>query len=256
MRDAISVLIGSAKGSQQSDPKDGGADKQMVEVLDNIPVRLNLKEVLGRLQVGRRTKYIGDSVRELVELAKPLARARAIYIVSYVNKKDGDDLEIDGVEFTSRVLRVNLDRTERVFPYIITCGREISEIAISPGDLVKSYCLDTIKDILLVSTLDYLKDYLREKYQTGQMSSMSPGSLEDWPITQQRELFSLFGKSEATIGLRLTQNCVIAPAKSISGILFPTEIRFESCQLCPRERCSGRRAPYDPTLTSKYGLKL
>ena len=84
---------------------------------------------------------------------------------------------------------------------------------------------------------------------------MAPGSLEDWPITQQEELFSLFGKRETAIGVRLTEKCVMVPAKSISGILFPAEVKFESCQLCPRERCFRRRAPYDSSLPSKYGLE-
>jgi hypothetical protein len=34
----------------------------------------------------------------------------------------------------------------------------------------------------------------------------------------------------------------------VSGILFPTEETFASCQLCPREDCPNRRAPYDAEL--------
>jgi len=81
---------------------------------------------------------------------------------------------------------------------------------------------------------------------------MNPGSLESWPITQQKELFSLFGNVEELIGVKLTDSCVMFPLKSVSGIYFPTEINFESCQLCPREKCIGRRTPYDPELAKKY----
>jgi hypothetical protein len=38
------------------------------------------------------------------------------------------------------------------------------------------------------------------------------------------------------------------PTKSASGIRYPTEVAFESCQLCPREICVGRRAPFTPDL--------
>jgi len=41
------------------------------------------------------------------------------------------------------------------------------------------------------------------------------------------------------------------PVKSVSGIMFPTEMSFESCGLCPREVCPGRRAAYDPGLWEK-----
>jgi len=48
----------------------------------------------------------------------------------------------------------------------------------------------------------------------------------------------------------------MVPVKSVSGILFPTEESFASCQLCPREVCPGRRAPYDPDLyDAKYRLR-
>jgi hypothetical protein len=47
---------------------------------------------------------------------------------------------------------------------------------------------------------------------------------------------------------------LMLPRKSISGILFPTEVTFFSCQLCPRERCEARKAAYDASLKKKYGL--
>ena len=98
----------------------------------------------------------------------------------------------------------------------------------------------------------YLEDYLARKYALGQMSRMSPGELEDWPVTQQIELFSLFGNAEDLIGVRLTEKFLMVPLKSVSGIYFPTEIKFESCQLCPRERCISRMAPYSPELVKHY----
>ena len=54
------------------------------------------------------------------------------------------------------------------------------------------------------------------------------------------------------IGVNLTDSFLMIPRKSISGIYFPTEIKFYSCQLCPRERCIGRKAPYDSKLAKNY----
>jgi hypothetical protein len=81
---------------------------------------------------------------------------------------------------------------------------------------------------------------------------MSPGSLEDWPITEQPKLFSLFGNTERVIGVRLTDSLLMVPRKSISGILFPSEENFISCRLCPREVCPSRKAPYDESHAAKY----
>jgi hypothetical protein len=77
---------------------------------------------------------------------------------------------------------------------------------------------------------------------------MSPGSLGEWPLSQQRPLFASLGDVAGAIGVRLSESLLMVPAKSVSGVCFPTEESFESCQLCPREDCPGRRAPYDETL--------
>ena len=229
-----------------------------MEVLNSIPFRLTTKEVLKRLRLRKENKDIERIVQELLDIVHPVAKPKAVYKVSYVDNKNGDSLYIDGIRFTSRVLRVNLDKVERVFPYVTTCGTELDEIAVSPNDYMKYYCLDTIKEMALRSARSYLQDYLTRNYALGQMSRMAPGSgsVEDWPITQQKELFSIFGNVEDLIGVQLTESFLMVPIKSVSGIFFPTEIKFESCQLCPREACSSRRAPYDPDLVKKYREKI
>ena len=225
-----------------------------MEVLDNIPVELDLAKVLNKMHQRRRNKELEKSVQELIEVARPIARPKAVYEVGYVDNKTEDSVDIGGVRFTSRVLRVNLDKVERVFIYVITCGRELDEIDVPSHELMESYLLDQVKETVLTLARKYLDDYLKRKYALGRMSRMAPGSLEDWPVTQQKELFSIFDNVEDLIGVKLTDKCLMVPIKSISGIYFPTEIRFESCQLCPREVCIDRRAPFDPDLVKKYGV--
>jgi hypothetical protein len=56
------------------------------------------------------------------------------------------------------------------------------------------------------------------------------------------------GDVAGAIGVWLSDSLLMVPAKSVSGVRFPTEESFESCQLCSRENCPGRRASYDDTL--------
>ena len=223
-----------------------------MEVLDNIPVELDKEGVIQILRLGDKDEQIENMVQELIYDALNTARPKAIYTVSYVTNKNGDSLEIDGINFTSLVLRANLDQVERVFPYIATCGQELDEVTVPSGDMLRAFCLDTIKGMILAMAIGYLSDHIRRKYALGQISHMNPGSLEDWPLEQQRELFSIFGNVEKLIGVNLTRDYTMYPLKSVSGIYFPTEIRFESCQLCLRENCIARRAQYDPHLARKY----
>jgi len=225
-----------------------------MEVFSSIPVDLEPDKVLKFMRMRGGNQQVERMVQGLVEATRSIAKPKVVYKVSYVDDRDGDTVTIDGVKFTSRVLRINLDQVERVFPYIATCGTELEKIAVPSNDVMKSYCFEEIKIMVLRSAVAYLSNHLTEHYALGKMSRMSPGSgpLESWPIAQQKELFSLFGDVEELIGVRLTKSCVMFPLKSASGMYFPTEITFESCQLCPREKCIGRRVSYDPELAKKY----
>lgn len=226
-----------------------------MEILDNIPVQLDPEKVSKRLHLDKK-KGFSNTAQELVELANSLIHPKALYEVSYIDHRNEDAVDIGGVKFTSRILRVNLDKIGRVFPYIVTIGKELEGRIASFDDLLRQYCLDQIGNIVVGSTLKYLEAYLKRRYRIEQISIMSPGSLTNWPITQQKQLFSIFGNPEDLIGVRLTDSFLMIPKKSESGICFPTEVQFYSCQLCPRETCEGRAAPYDKNLAESYRKKV
>ena len=223
-----------------------------MEKLEYIPVNLDQKEIRRRLH----TKKSGDwaHVQNLIEEAQSLIAAKAVYKVCYIEKKHADAITINGRNLKSRVLRKNLLNVERVFPYVVTIGNSLEEKMRVCTDLLTKYYFDTIGNAALTSARNYLKDHLRSRYALDGMSYMSPGSLKDWAIEEQRALFSILGDVESSIGVRLNEMLVMFPNKSLSGIYFPTEIPFYSCQLCQRENCSGRKAPYDEKLAREYGI--
>jgi len=218
-----------------------------MEILSNIPVELATRDVLARLRVPEGSED-EKRARELIARVLEKANPKAIYDLCYVEEKGSRTVEIGGVVFESRVLRVNLDKAHRVFPYIATCGRELDDVPGVAGDPLLEYWLEELKVMALGAARTYLQEHIDAKYKPGKMSAMAPGSLADWPITQQEQLFSLFGDVEAKIGVRLTDSFLMLPLKSVSGVCFPTETSFESCRLCPRKVCPGRCAPYDPDL--------
>ena len=223
-----------------------------MEILSDIPVSLDAGRVLERMNIRKKREGMESGIQEMIELALPIARPKAVYEVCYIDNKYDEAVDIGGIRFTSRVLRDNLEEANRVFPFVATCGTEIDNIDIPADEFMKCYFLDQIKEMLLEQAMSHLEEHLTRKFGLGQISEMEPGSLESWPIDQQKELFSLFGNIEEIIGVRLTDRYLMVPVKSVSGIYFPTEIKFESCQLCPREKCIGRKARYNPELAKKY----
>jgi hypothetical protein len=168
---------------------------------------------------------------------------KALYSVSFVDKIEGDQVTIDGTVFTSRVVRMNLEHVGRVFPYIVTAGTELDDMELSKDQ--SAMLLDQVKTVVVSKAYQFLRTHLAEKYGIKKLSSVAPGRLDEWPLTQQRELFSLFGDNVNKIGVHLTKTCLMVPVKTVSGLLFPSEAGFESCELCSREKCMGRRAAFD-----------
>jgi hypothetical protein len=222
-----------------------------MEVVDRIPVSLDRGAVAARLRFNpaRTTSIDFDA---LLGQARSLIHLRAVYEVSYTGAKGEDTVEVAGVTFRSRILRRNLDQTQKVFPFIMTAGPALEAAAASSGDLLKQYYLEEMANIALGEGAAWLARRLSERWGLPGLASMDPGSLEDWPITEQPQLFSIFGDTERLVGVRLTESLLMVPRKSISGIFFPSEEGFQSCQLCEREKCPGRRAPYDAALAAEY----
>jgi hypothetical protein len=222
-------------------------------ILDNINVTISPDELSKRLHMDKDRSL--DGIQPVIDVAAKLISPRAFYDVRYIDEKLEDAVIIDGRRFKSRVLRKNLDRVERVFPFVITIGPKLGEKQSASTDLLENYYLDIIGNVALDSARRHLKRHLKSTFGVEKISFMSPGSLTDWPIAQQAPLFALLGNVEAAIGVELNDSLLMLPAKSISGIYFPTEVSFFSCQLCPRQGCESRKAKYDATLAKEYGIR-
>jgi len=255
-----------------------------MRILDDVPFDLDAEEVFKRLHLDTQSQY-ADEIHAIIERARQLARPRAVYEVAFVQEREAESVVIgeanrdlehalgqdstrhrplppqrrtggdSGLQegrarFVSKVLRANLDEVERVFPYVATCGRELDSIPMANDDIFGQFCRDTIKEMALVAAISHLVTHLKEAYVLETLVSMNPGSgdINVWPIEQQKNLFAFFGDVQESIGVALTDSCLMVPNKSVSGLLYPSEDGFQSCQLCHRQKCPNRRAPFDPHL--------
>jgi hypothetical protein len=221
--------------------------QQEAVILSDIPFRFDEGHFRSQVRLDSHPASL-PAAQALLQETVPLLRPKAMYRVCYVDTRQADEVRLDGVSFRSRVLAQNLGAVDRVFPYVATCGTELEEHQRSCGDLLVQFWLDALKDMALGCARDTLRHHLGERFglHPGKLSSMNPGSGNRtlWPISEQAPLFRLLGDVEQAIGVRLTDSFLMTPNKTVSGILFPTEVPFESCQLCTRPDCPRRRVPY------------
>ncbi len=216
-------------------------------ILDNIPYLPDLDQLRQKLHIRNGSSSAAEFERFATE-AQSIARPKVLYQSAQVEKKSSTETAINGITLTSRVLRVNLDLVEVAYPFIVTCGAELENWSATISDFLYRFWADAIKEQALTCAFEAFDQHFFQNALPGHSAMMNPGSLEDWPLTQQKPLFTILGDPLASIGVQLSESCLMIPNKTVSGIRFPTEASFESCQLCPRENCPGRRAPYDENL--------
>lgn len=220
-----------------------------MKALTSIPVELDAQALLQRVHVAPDTDD-ATTFEGLIGRARAVAKPKALYAEAFIDFRGEDTVRIDGITFTSRLLRRNLDRVERIFPYVATCGHELDMVELPPGELLAQFWWDTIKAAILGVARAHLHAHLTQTFRLGKTATMSPGSgdVDVWPIEQQKPLFALLHGVTPHIGVVLTESCLMIPNKTVSGILFPTENDFRTCQVCHRERCPNRSAPFDEAL--------
>ena len=184
------------------------------------------------------------TVERMLREAAAAAVPKAVYGVARIEEKGKDYVVADGIRIVSPLVRGNLDGSERIIPFVATCGTELAEWAQQFRDPLEAYWADGIMLQYLMLVRQELMARIREAYfPAGDMSAMNPGSLAAWPLPEQEVLFRLVGGVTESIGVRLTDSFLMLPSKSSSGFLFSAESHYENCQFCPLENCPGRRAP-------------
>ena len=204
-----------------------------------------------RIKPGSRQEEL---VLSLLDEGRQVGRPRAIYTITGIDQHLDDGVVLNGIRMKSKVMAVNLSAVHRVFPYLNSSGRELFDWTQSKEDLLERYYAEEISQLALRTAEEFLLAHLKATYQLGKTSSLNPGSLIDWPITAQRPLFQLLGDPLESIGVELTESMLMLPNQSVSGIHYSSDTDFWNCELCPRENCSQRQAPFDESLRKEKYL--
>jgi len=212
-------------------------------ILENIPFHVEEQSFLELFRIPPRSRQ-ADKFSLLLRQAYRIAAPKAAYLVSEVCRFAEDAIEIGGVRLQSRLLCDNLVKAGMTFPFVATCGAELEAWSLGVQDIIHAFWADGIMFMALGCAIGALEAELRAANGKGVLSSMNPGSLPEWPLSEQAHIFALLGESAATVGVRLMENMSMRPLKSISGIYFMSEEGFCNCERCSRERFITRRASY------------
>ena len=227
----------------------------MVKAIKDFKIEIDKKKVCRNLgyQNGHApspsiSSLIDEEIDEAYRLIQPSCFYR-IMDVSRIRRPRVTLLNGTTFSITSEVLSWVLYPCKKAVIFVASIGKGLEERAkqvMDDGHLLKATLLDAIGSEATEKVTCHLQDRVRElaNFYEGEITlRYSPGYC-DWDITQQRVLFKAM--DSAPIGVELTEECLMVPRKSVSGIIGlgwgeKRRLRLSPCQFCTRQDCQNRR---------------
>ncbi|MBF7096843.1 hypothetical protein [Alkalibacter mobilis] len=207
-------------------------------LLDRIPLKFDLDKALEINRIRKNSGFEKEFVKVL-KIAEEKLSCKAVLRWADVGEIKNGTVQINDVVFNSKVMADNLKNIDKVFLYVLTIGDELD----NEDRIEEAVIKDMVKGTALYQGMRYMEDYLKEKFGFESFAYMNPGSLPDWPIKNNVDLFKLIGNVEEA-GARLNEHHYIIPWNASSGIIFENGEGYLNCTLC-KNKCIKRRAPFD-----------
>ncbi len=201
----------------------------------------------GDYEPSARIKSIVD---DYIENYHDLIESAYSYVIRNIESIQGDSVTIEGsVTFESKVIARLLERCEQVAIFALTIGNHLEEMVAylaENGLVLQATVLDAVGSGVTEKLAGFVEDRIRLMSDIdGLVTSrrFSPGYC-DWDISQQLMVFRAVERDSTEV--QLTDDCLMIPSKSLSGIIgigAPDAgvDDYDPCQTCDKEDCGGRR---------------
>lgn len=211
-----------------------------------------LARLLGSNKPYNFSRSINKKVEKLAIKLKEVIKPGLYYRILKVESIKHGSIYLQGdIGFKGVKLSKAMKGCHEVICFIGTIGEGIEkEIArlMDENCLSEAYILDSMGSVAVEDMVEKFYQRLKTGYQAqgkGVTLRFSPGYC-DWPITDQKKLFSFF--DSAPIGVELMDSCLMMPRKSISGVFGaghfkakPSLSSYNPCLDCKKRGCMARR---------------
>ncbi len=219
----------------------------------NNPIQLEKERVLDRIGYGQAANpspRVVSLVEDYVEHYHDFIVPSYSFVVKPILQVKGRFTDIGmSHRLESAVLARLMERCDHVVVFALTIGDYLEQIGaqLSQNGLVlQATVLDAIGSGVVEKFAAIFQDTVKEMaFEHGLVTSrrFSPGYC-DWDISQQAIVFEALG--DDTAGVELTENMLMMPRKSVSGIIGigrpGKDIeKYNPCITCGKRDCPGRR---------------
>lgn len=131
--------------------------------------------------------------------------------------------------------------------FVCTAGSIFTSLAeryMRNGDITEAFITDAIGSVTVENAMDMIQTELEKEMANAGYNTTnrySPGYCE-WHVSGQKSLFTLINSD--TVGISLTESCLMLPIKSVSGIIGignSVTKRPYGCDICGSKTCVYRK---------------
>jgi hypothetical protein len=209
---------------------------------EQVLMKIGVKE--GRKPSPRIDRCIRQSLQTVMSTVKP----KAFYRTFPVSTSEERTYLAGKHVLKSRKLPRILRKCDKAIVFVTTLGYELDKkIEWMMSDRPhEGIILDTVASVAAESTTNTFQQQIDKKLDERKATTFrySPGYC-DWSIKEQKKIFNLL--SGDSIGVTLSDDCLMSPRKSISGIMgigLPEVVHEfgNACKECLNFSCDNRRS--------------
>jgi len=208
-------------------------------ILNDIKIKLDLAQLASYMYLTPEMPEYAEFA-ELLESIRPYAKPVALLDEASILEKTPDKIISSLGEFNCSLLAQLVENSEKIFPFIVSCGTVMDAFGIDISDPLQLYWIDFLKEFAMEQAFKKIKSEVQQICPNEKITSLIPSDDLVWNLEGLKDIFNVFPLgSRNELGLGLTEYLHMQPIKTRAGVFFASHKEVDICELCNIKKCNS-----------------
>ena len=203
----------------------------MLKIMNDMNKEVTAQRLLSFIP-GDSADLYEDDVDDLLEqlTAANAMHPAAAYTEVILDHADGDSIQSNQTQIGSSLFVNNCHAGDKVYPCLVTVGKEMDAFATELDDPMLSYLQGILMNLCLDDALLSIAEEILKEHPGKKLMMVKPGVAGICELTQQQSILSLLGDAAQTLGVTASDKGFLTPGYSSTALLFFSESGAEPCK--------------------------
>ena len=203
----------------------------MLKIMKNMNKEVTQERLLSFIP-GDSADLYEDDVDDLLEqlTEADAMHPAAAYTEVILDQVDGDSIKSNHTKIVSSLFANNCHAGDKVYPCLVTVGKEMDAFAAGLDDPMLSYLQGILMNLCLDDALLSIAEEILKEHPGKKLMMVKPGVAGICELTEQQSILSLLGDAAHTLGVNASEKGFLTPGYSSTALLFFSESGAEPCK--------------------------